>query len=310
MTTVGYGDKSPRTFWGRLVSVLWISSGIIAYGLVTGIVVSEVMKINSPPPPDMKDKNIGSLLYRDYDAMIVGQNGGLVHPERTPSPEPFDFYEDALVMINNLRRKRTKGFVMDQFTYWLFQSIGEKLLPKLNFSDYNLITPEDANKCMNFFLYDTMMKTIDYKGKELLTYGILVREKKHYDYLVYMVEHRGKVEVWNTQIAWNQYLKNIAFSRPDGLKVKGDISEKEIDVYEEESNSLFSHKEVSFRVSLGIVCALIVCVIVVGSVLEYRRTGCRKPYVCVKDTLEEEQTDTQSDDAEATKMITIDTKEL
>ena len=54
MTTVGYGDKAPRSFIGRIYSIAWISIGIIAYGLLTGIVYSEVAKVNSgvdSPPP-------------------------------------------------------------------------------------------------------------------------------------------------------------------------------------------------------------------------------------------------------------------
>ena len=27
MTTVGYGDKSPKSFWGRLFAMLWILIG-------------------------------------------------------------------------------------------------------------------------------------------------------------------------------------------------------------------------------------------------------------------------------------------
>ena len=60
---------------GRIFSVVWISMGIIAYGFLTGIVVAQVMEINSPPPPDMTEKNIGSLLYREYDATVLAQNG-------------------------------------------------------------------------------------------------------------------------------------------------------------------------------------------------------------------------------------------
>ena len=39
MTTVGYGDKAPRSFLGRLYSVFWITIGIVAYGLLTGCCV-------------------------------------------------------------------------------------------------------------------------------------------------------------------------------------------------------------------------------------------------------------------------------
>ena len=307
MTTVGYGDKTPRTFWGRIFSVFWISTGIIASGLLTGIVVAEVMKINSPPPHDMKGENIGSLLYRDYDAMMVAQNGGLLYPLKTPTPEPVDFFEDAFVMIDNLRRKKIKGFVMDLFTYWMLHTTGAGFVQKLDFTKYKLITREDALKSINYCQSATTMKTIKYQGSDRLTYGILVRQKKHFDYLVDMVKYTGKVGIWRAQISWNQYVSKTVLNIPDDLKISRNVSEEEMHLYIGESNNLFSHKAFSFKISVGVICCIIVCIIVVGSVLEYRRTGGNKRYMCIRETVDEDKgTDVQSGDVGEKKMVVIE----
>ena len=58
MTTVGYGDKSPKSTLGRIFSVVWICIGIVAYGLLIGVVYSEVMKVNSPAAPKIKDAKV------------------------------------------------------------------------------------------------------------------------------------------------------------------------------------------------------------------------------------------------------------
>ena len=76
MTTVGYGDKAPRSYVGRLYSLAWITIGIIAYGTLTGIVYNEVAKVNSPPAADINGKRVGSLMFRDGDAGKISKSGG------------------------------------------------------------------------------------------------------------------------------------------------------------------------------------------------------------------------------------------
>ena len=112
MTTVGFGDKTPRSFAGRLYSVLWISIGVITYSLLTGIVFSEVGNMNNPPPPDTGGKYIGAVMYRDYDARVVAKTGGKFvqnidfqkHLFRIKSNvrEPVDFYACTLHSIQNI----------------------------------------------------------------------------------------------------------------------------------------------------------------------------------------------------------------
>ena len=213
----------------------------------------------------MKSKSIGSLLYREYDSMIVAQSGGLLHPQDIPSPEPSDFYEDALVMINNLREKKIKGFVMDQYTFWMFNSLGANLLQERNFSKYKLITQEEAYRCINYFLQDTETKEIKYQGTNQLTYGILARQKTHPDYFVDMIRHRGKLDSQKVEISWNHYVSNAVFVNPGDIETSDKFSAKKTHLYVKETNHLFSHKALAFKISIGVVCCLIVCIIVVGS---------------------------------------------
>ena len=58
LTTVGYGDKSPKTPGGRIFSMAWMLSGIIICSLFTGWVTSIYLAINLETNVD---KTIGSL---------------------------------------------------------------------------------------------------------------------------------------------------------------------------------------------------------------------------------------------------------
>lgn len=42
MTTVGYGDKTPRSIPGRLFAVVWILMGITLFGILTGLLTSAI----------------------------------------------------------------------------------------------------------------------------------------------------------------------------------------------------------------------------------------------------------------------------
>ena len=59
MTTVGYGDKTPKSIPARLFSIVWIMIGVMTFSLLTGQLTGEIMKANSQPQPSMKDKLVG-----------------------------------------------------------------------------------------------------------------------------------------------------------------------------------------------------------------------------------------------------------
>ena len=61
----------------KLVSILvWIMIGVITFGLLTGQLTGEIMKADSPPPPNMKGKQVGVLRYRDHDTYAIIRHGG------------------------------------------------------------------------------------------------------------------------------------------------------------------------------------------------------------------------------------------
>ncbi len=74
MTTVGYGDKSPRTLLGRLIAIAWMLIGVVTLAVVTGSVASQmtVMQLNSPVrgPEDLPHVRTGTVKGTTSEAYL------------------------------------------------------------------------------------------------------------------------------------------------------------------------------------------------------------------------------------------------
>ncbi len=85
MTTVGYGDKSPKTLPGRLIAITWMLVGVVSLAVITGLVASQmtVMQLNSPVsgPEDLRHVRTGTVKETTSEAYL--QEGG------------FSFRDDA-----------------------------------------------------------------------------------------------------------------------------------------------------------------------------------------------------------------------
>ena len=124
MTTVGYGDKTPRTIGARLWSVIWIMIGIIGFGILTGQLTGEIVKANSPPDPTMKGKEVGVLRFRDHDSLEVVRKGGKV----VRNAGANNFHSDVSQLIKKLQEDHIDGFVLDKWTLAYVVLAGNGLL--------------------------------------------------------------------------------------------------------------------------------------------------------------------------------------
>ena len=65
MTTVGYGDKAPRTIAGRLIALVWMFTAIIILSTFTGMIASSLTasRINATirGPADLPDVEVGTV---------------------------------------------------------------------------------------------------------------------------------------------------------------------------------------------------------------------------------------------------------
>jgi ABC-type amino acid transport substrate-binding protein len=65
MTTVGYGDKSPKTVGGRIIGLIWMFMGVILISSITASITSTLtirkMEISSEDVMTYKDTHIGTV---------------------------------------------------------------------------------------------------------------------------------------------------------------------------------------------------------------------------------------------------------
>ena len=203
MTTVGYGDKTPKSFCGRIFAIVWILIGIISCAILTASLTSEILKANNSPLPDMKDENVGVLKFRNFEGYIVAKHGGYAI-----ETDGSDFIVDILQLISKLRRKEIHGFLLDKYTLWYVNYLMIDMSGQAKDLDFK----DD----INFFLQETIRTEKEYKGPNL-SYGILVKYKAHYDYLLRVTEDnhfnlkRYAAEMWTKEEQNVTYFKRGNF---------------------------------------------------------------------------------------------------
>ena len=65
MTTVGYGDKAPKRFPGRLFAVVWILIGITITSMYIGGLAGTIYGLQSPDEkPVLNGRLVGGLKHQ------------------------------------------------------------------------------------------------------------------------------------------------------------------------------------------------------------------------------------------------------
>lgn len=85
MTTVGYGDKSPRTALGRIIAVIWMFTAVIIISGFTGSIAASLtvdeIKTDIRTISDLQETEVGTLantsaaaFLRDHNIALAGTN--------------------------------------------------------------------------------------------------------------------------------------------------------------------------------------------------------------------------------------------
>ncbi|MFA8434969.1 MAG: transporter substrate-binding domain-containing protein [Marinifilaceae bacterium] len=95
MTAVGYGDKVPKTFWGRFFATIWMFTGIILISTfiatITSILTVSQLEYAIDGPEDLRKHTVGTILYTTSE--IYMQDNRIVYI-------PYDSVTDGLEALN------------------------------------------------------------------------------------------------------------------------------------------------------------------------------------------------------------------
>ena len=112
MTTVGYGDKTPRSWPARVFSIFWILIGITICSIFTASLTTEITSAATPETPEVVGNAIGWFRGRLYEATIIAQYGGTLH-----TIEDDVFISGIERLFKLLTDGEVEGIVLDTYIF-------------------------------------------------------------------------------------------------------------------------------------------------------------------------------------------------
>ncbi|XP_065057797.1 uncharacterized protein LOC135685711 isoform X2 [Rhopilema esculentum] len=102
MTTVGYGDRSPKSIMARIFCILWILCGIILISLFTGLVTA-ALSVSATPVFNLPGARIGAVSGSKEFQVGVGLNADM------------QSYENHHSLFDDLENNKLDGAIIDNF---------------------------------------------------------------------------------------------------------------------------------------------------------------------------------------------------
>ncbi len=108
MTTVGYGDKIPRSFAGRVIALLWMFSSIIIISSITGSIAATLtikeFQENIETIDDIKILRVGTMKASSSEEFLLKQHFSNINND-------FENIEEGLNAVAN---KEIDAFIYDE----------------------------------------------------------------------------------------------------------------------------------------------------------------------------------------------------
>ena len=190
MTTVGYGDKAPKSIAARIFSIIWIIVGITTFSIVTAMLTSEIFRANSIDPPRLRmvDARVGVVRDHMYEAILISNHGGiLVEVERE------NITDGIHKLVALLHLSDIDGFVLDGYELMLF------------FHQYkeHPVYKDD----IQYIRSHTLVTEVEHIDQ--LSYGVLVKDEEDYQFLSGFVLSNRDVIDSCTSLYLNNYSRKV-----------------------------------------------------------------------------------------------------
>lgn len=182
MTTVGYGDKSPRSWPARIFSIFWILIGITICSMFTASLTTEITSAMTPKIPEIQGNKVGWLRGRLYEAMLIAQYGGTLY-----TINDQDWYEGIRRLFKLVSDGTVDGIVLDTYIFNLFKMTAS------NTSQRNY------DKSLHDNIVNKTTHTEIFNKGEKLSFGMLVDHAKDNNYFrKYFIDNHLKLETCNS----------------------------------------------------------------------------------------------------------------
>ena len=163
MTTVGYGDKSPKSIPARIFAVFWILTGITICSIYVAALTTQIMEARSTEDPQLVGMKVGALRHRLHDSLIISQHGGILR-----EIEFNNTVVGVIDLVRSLERGEIDGFLVSRSTYYYYARVTHDV------KKYRLKAAS--------IRHVKMVKTEKhFRGEKLVT-GMLVKSRKDYEY--------------------------------------------------------------------------------------------------------------------------------
>ena len=105
MTTVGYGDRVPKSVVGRLFAVFWILCGVTITSLMTAALTTAISTVSMHQRASVYHGDIGILKDHVFEKMVLNQGNA-----------DKIYGESVTELINLMRNSTVAGILLDSFT--------------------------------------------------------------------------------------------------------------------------------------------------------------------------------------------------
>ena len=107
MTTVGYGDKTPKSFGGKIIALIWMFTALLVVSGFTGSIASSILSSRQEMKVydvnTLKDHHIGTMQNTSCETFLRSRHYKYLHP--------YSSIEDGLQAVES---DEIKAFIYDE----------------------------------------------------------------------------------------------------------------------------------------------------------------------------------------------------
>ena len=128
----------------------------------------------------MARARVGVLKNRVYDRTIVARNGGYAKTVNPTMNGDGNEMAELLLLIEYMKNSSVDGIFLDKYTYWHMFTTLQSQLQNEDFQS-------EEKRLVEYFLQYTTKTDVQHLGEDV-SYGILILNKKRYEFLKPVIE--------------------------------------------------------------------------------------------------------------------------